>query len=324
MTELRPTYGNFSIKGVVVGLFNDRYHTEGDKEGGSKWHRLSFGVKVSSTSFVYVELMGSKTSKVKLIYQNPINKKYEKDNSKLVSWGEQSKLPPNYRIHMPVKTCFNQSESLEFTSYEAIDNIKDNLNDGDSVYINGSLQYQEYQDKIQEKFVIQEIGLLDDRLNINELMNQEAYFTQEIVFLSIEKLRINKQYLIHSLIISKRDDELKKIPYTYVINYEKYASDDEEAQVKEVIRWFKEEITYGSTVRIFGNINHHLPTIEIDGQLVVAGSSVKEFEITGGSLKSVVRNRYSEEDLNSEPEKDPFVYEESLEVFEKAEHDWAF
>lgn len=324
MTELRPTYGNFSIKGIVVGLLNDRYHTEGDKEGGGKWQRLSFGVKVSNTSFVYVELMGSKSSKVKLIYQNPINKKYDKDQIKPVSWGEHRNLPSNYKIHMPVKTCFNQSESLEFTSYEAIGHIKDKLNDGDSVYINGSLQYQEYQDKIQEKFVIQEIGLLNESLNVNDFKNQEAYFTQEIVFLSMEKIRKKKQYLIHSLIISKKDSELLKIPYTYVINYEKHSNEEEESQVKEVIRWFKEELTYGSTVRIFGNINHHVPTIEIDGQFVVTGSSVKEFEITGGSLKSIVKYRYTEEDLSSKPESDPFVYEESSEIFEKVEHDWAF
>lgn len=324
MSELKPTYGSYSIRGVVVGLLNDRYHSEGDKEGGGKWQRLSFGVKVSNTAFVYVELMGSKTSKVKLIYQNPMNKKYEKDKQKLVYWGDHKTLPSNYKLHMPVKTCFNQSESLEFTSYEAVEYIKDNLNDGDSVYINGSLQYQEYQDRIQEKFIIQEIGLLDDSLNVNDIGEQEAYFTQEIVYLSLEKIRKKKQYLIHSLIISKKDDELLKIPCTYVINYEKYSSDDEEVQVNEVIRWFKEELTYGSTVRIFGNINHHVPTIEIDGRLVITGSSVKEFEITGGSLKSIVKNRYTEEDLNSEPEKDPFVYEESSEMFEKVEHDWAF
>ncbi|MFD0587709.1 hypothetical protein ACFQZE_06815 [Paenibacillus sp. GCM10027627] len=316
MTELQPTYGSFSLKGIVVGLQNDRYYSEGEKEGGDKWHRLNFNVKVQNAALIPVELMGSTATKIKL------KRNYKKNDSIIVNWKERY-TTSNYRIHMPLKVSLTTSESFELTSFDAIENIKENLKDGDSVYINGSIQFQEYNGKVQAKFSIRDIGRLDQQLEANELHEQDAYFSQEIVFLNIEKDRNKSQYLVDSLILVKVDDVIRKIPYCFVINYNKYIGQGSNEYITETIKMFK-DMTYGTTVRIFGNINYLVPTIEVEGKLVVTGSAIKELEITGGSLKSIVRNRYSVENINETVDSNPFIYEEKNDSASSVEHEWAF
>ena len=317
MAELKPTYGNFVARGIVTGLTKENAFTEGQKEGGNPWKKVQFGLKVSETQFVYVELMGSKTESVRYVFRNPETKKLVNDEYYTVLWKDRykkDKVKENYELSMGVTVGLERDEECKkkdnqvLTAYDAVDYIKKYLKDGDSVYVRGQLQITEYNGKPQEKYVIQKIYLTSKPVDFKaEDFDVEASFNQEIVFLNNFE-DIKGRTLINTNIIYKKDGVTTFVPYTFVIDPEKYKNDEKKyASIKKLVESFK-KLEYGSTIRVYGNINHGaiLQQEEIDddfggftpkGQEQYIRNTVKELEITGADGKTLIRGLYTEEDF---------------------------
>jgi hypothetical protein len=311
MTKLDPTYGQFNLRGIAVGLSHERSLSDGRKEGKDEWKRLQFGIKVNDNSVIYPELMGTKTDKVKLVHRKSKNGKYDMTDTLLVPWGEHHKQrEDNYELFMPVKVNLERSsyfnDTEELTSYEAAEYIVAYLKDGDFVYVQGSLQINEYKDKSQDKYIIQNIFIDDEKIDFSAgNFKQEAFFVQEIVFLNLELEKENYRYMVETYIIHRKDGDMSYSPFTFVIDYGKYKDDNESLEEsREVIKFFKNEVTYGSTIQVHGNINHYVKKVNTPEGIMLSGGAVRELEITGGNLKSLVKDRYCEEDFVSKV--DPF------------------
>ncbi|GAA4879562.1 hypothetical protein GCM10023310_69680 [Paenibacillus vulneris] len=290
-------YGNFELRGLVTGTFNEqRFYTEGEKNG-VKWRRVQFGVKIYHNAFVYVELLGSKTPKFKLIYQDPITQKIDKNKQLLVDYEEIHKHK-NYKIHMSVKANLDRNEPKddELTSYEAAEYIRQNLREGDSVLIKGSLQITEYKEKPQEKYIINGI-YLTDRIEFDSIgYEQQAYFTQEIVYVGLGYDEELDKHKIKANIIYKKDEQLDYIPYEFTIKNECF---------NELTEYFY-HVPYGSVVKIHGHVNIYVPVKEIDGYVVVCGAPVKELVVTGGNANTLIKARYDENDFVMMRQSSPF------------------
>ncbi|KAF6620508.1 hypothetical protein HFE03_07595 [Paenibacillus sp. EKM102P] len=272
--NLSPTYGNFVLRGTVLGLADKKAFTEGQTENG-KWKRVQFGIKVSENSIVYVELFGSKTSKVKLF-------KSGTGEPLTVEWDDlYNSEYSNYRYANQVKLNISHGsicDDISVIAWDAIESFEEQLKDGLEVLVKGSLQINEYKGNSQEQFVIRELYALEGFTYENK--QPEAFFSQEIVYVDANPSSINGEYLLDTRIIIRNSNDYDIIPFNFYIYN------------KEVYEYFKNNVTIGSTLRVHGNILNYVPLITIEGRRVINGSVVKGLEVTGGNVASINLNNY--------------------------------
>lgn len=276
---LQPTYGYFEAIGRVTGINSDRAFSEGNKND-LKWNRLQFGLKVSNNSFVYVELMGNKTEKIRMYKNNSYDNLLE-DRYEMVKWDDIYKQQySNLKLPQSVKTNVGlpEDEETKLIAYDAINQFKEKLQNNQTVLVKGLLQFELYDGRIQEKFQIRSLYVVDE--NMYDVTLAKAYFTQEIVFIGLEGNQI-----ISKIIKGSRDTQ-EIIDYSFPTNS------------KETIE-FLSNLEPGSTLKLHGNIKNYVPIEAIDGYEVITGSAIKELEVTGGSTESLVRGRYSTLELTS-------------------------
>ncbi|WP_010500013.1 hypothetical protein [Paenibacillus elgii] len=315
-TELKPNFGNFTAKGIVTGLDRDNAFTEGQKEGKNPWKKVQFGAKVSETQFVYVELMGAQTKDAKFVYRDPSTKKVDNSNFYFVPWKERYKHEPkeNYEMSNTVTVGLERGEDGKkakdnkvLTAYDAVDYIKKFLKNGESIYVRGQLQITEYNGRPQEKYVIQKIYVTSDPVNFKvDNFEPEASFNQEIVYLDTSEDSMTGKTFINTNIIYKRDGNITYVPYSFIVDAAKYKSDNtKEQQIKKMIQSFN-NLPYGSTIRVTGNINigtvmeaqeDDFGGFSAKGQEQYVKDTVKELEITSGSSETLVRGRYTYDDF---------------------------
>ncbi|QNR65460.1 hypothetical protein [Paenibacillus peoriae] len=281
--NLSPTYGNFVLRGIIVGLADKKAFTEGQTES-SKWKRIQFGIKVSESSIVYVELFGSKTSKIKLFRRGT-----NTGESLTVEWDDlyNSKYK-DYRYANQVKVnlgCGNINDDFSLIAWDAIEYFEQHLKDGSNVLVKGSLQLSEYKGNSQEQYVIREIYVLENYNFKNK--HPEAFFSQEIVYVDAIPLNENGEYTVDTRIINRNSNDCDVIPFNFYIYN------------KEVYDYFKNNISRGSTLRVHGNILNYAPLKVIDGHRVISGAAVKGLEVTGGNIRSINLDRYDVDKLDS-------------------------
>ncbi|MGG1650508.1 hypothetical protein ABHN03_25405 [Paenibacillus sp. NRS-1775] len=281
--NLSPTYGNFVLRGTVVGLADKKAFTEGQTENG-KWKRVQFGIKVSENSIVYVELFGSKTSNIKLFKRGT-----NTGESLTVEWDDlYSSKYSNYRYANQVKVNLGHgsfNDDLSVIAWDAIEYFEQQLKDGSTVLVKGSLQLGEYKGNSQEQFVIRELYALENCNYKNK--HPEAFFSQEIVYVDTIPLNENGEYIVDTRIINRNSNDYDVVPFNFYIYN------------KEVYDYFKNNISKGSTLRVHGNILNYVPLKVIDGHSVISGSAVKGLEVTGGNVRTINSNRYNVDNLDS-------------------------
>ncbi|OME55475.1 hypothetical protein BSK59_13435 [Paenibacillus odorifer] len=323
--ELQPTYGNFVLKGVVGGTQSDKFYNFGSTNG-SEWRRLNFSVKVNDNASVFVEMMGNKNEKVKLVDNSDKKNKQEM----FVPWADRYKeRKDKFEIFMASKVGLVKEENSEknkvysLTQYDATEYIKNNLKDGDSVYIRGSMEYSKYDGKAQVKYKIQQIYSTSEPIEFNDEYEPEASFNQEIVYLDSEYDETTNKTAINTYVIFKDKSGVHPLPYMFFINHEKYKNDEEKTKALNNLKSSFERLTYGSSIKVNGNINIYMEKVEegeeqeiedvipdfggfqAKGQeTYVRGNTIRELEITGGDGKTLILDRYDEEDFI--PTADPF------------------
>ncbi|MMZ58966.1 hypothetical protein D1872_209720 [compost metagenome] len=281
--NLSPTYGNFVLKGTVVGLADKKAFTEGQTENG-KWKRVQFGIKVSENSIIYVELFGLKSSKVKLFKRGT-----NTGESLTVEWDDLYNSKHNdYRYANQVKVNLgrgNINDDLSLIAWDAIEYFEQQLKVGSNVLVKGSLQLSEYKGSAQEQFMIRELYTLDNCVYKNK--HPEAFFSQEIVYVDAFPLNKNGEYTVNTRIINRNSNDCDVVPFNFYIYN------------KEVYDYFKNNIPKGSTLRVHGNILNYVPLKIINGHSIISGSVVKGLEITGGNVRSINSNRYEVDRIDS-------------------------
>lgn len=320
MSNLQVTYGQFVVKGIVTGLTNEQAFTEGQKEGGNPWKKVQFGVKTSKTEFVYLELMGSKSKEATFVFRDPDTKKNDHKNTKKVAWADRYKArTDNFEIQMPIKGGLERDEkgkklkdNKTLVQYDAVDYVKKYLKDGESVYIRGAIEIVDYKGAAQEKYKIQQIYVTNDPVDFEaDGFAKEASFNQDIVYIGYEDDSKTGKTFIDTYIIYKKDGVITHVPYSFVVDAEKYKSDKEKhPKVLNLIKSFK-NLPFGSKIKVNGNINNGVilvkddtPTddfggFDAEGQGEYIKDRIKELEITNGDGQTLTKGFYKKEDFES-------------------------
>ncbi|MCR8641445.1 hypothetical protein NV379_02135 [Paenibacillus sp. N1-5-1-14] len=338
MSNLQPTYGNFVLKGIVGGTQSDKFYSEGTSNGNA-WRRLNFSIKTNDNASVYVEMMGSKNEKVKFV--DASDRKNKKEY--FVPWADRFKeRTDKAEIFMASKVGLIKDEAgknkvLSLTQFDAVECIKKHLKEGDSIYVRGSMQFSVYEGKGQVKYIIQQIYHTSEALDFSaEGYVPEASFNQDIVYLESEYDSETNKTAINTNIIYKSKGEICVMPYMFFINHEKYRGDEDKEKLLQTLKDSFENLSYGSTIKVNGNINIYVEKVESEveedsipvsfggfqakGQeSYVRGTTIRELEITGGDGSTLIDARYSEEDFV--PKESPFSSDSVIDISDDEEND---
>lgn len=323
MSNLQPTYGSFVLKGIVGGTQSDKFYSEGTSNGNG-WRRLNFSVKTNDNASVYVEMMGSKSDKVKFV--DSTDRKNKKES--FVSWADRYKeRSDKAEIFMASKVGLTKDDTgknkvLTLTQFDAVECIKKQIKEGDSVYIRGAMQFSVYEGKGQVKYIIQQIYHTSEVVDFKvDGFEPEASFNQDIVYIGLEYDSETNKTAINTNIIYKNKEGIHTMPYMFFINHEKYKGDDDKLKALQTLKESFEGLSYGSTIKVNGNINIYVEKVQDEeeedsipvsfggfqakGQeTYVRGTTIRELEITGGDGATLIDARYSEEDFI--PKASPF------------------
>ena len=147
--DMKNTQSSFQVRGIVTGVLKQRFYKSGTGKNGNSWNSINFGVKIAENKTVYISMSGFPRSEV-FYYKKGENG--AKGTTERVAWKNRKKSPgEGYRL-IGVNISTGKDDNGKnindtFTEYDAIEWLHENLKDGDSVFIKGSLQFSSFTDR---------------------------------------------------------------------------------------------------------------------------------------------------------------------------------
>lgn len=271
--KLKETKGKFKANGIVTGLDKDNAYAEGVSEkSGKDWKRLKFSVQTSPTNTVYLELMGSEKDFVMAYNRNAD----DDDKLRRYTWDEKDNIPDegyhllgvNVKIEEGLDGKLVQSTFVEI---DAVEYIYNNLKDGDSVYVNGKLEFSEYENREgkvinQTKFIIQGIGKtkepIDFEIPYDETtkkgFKEVAEFEQEVVVVDPKAIVLKKENKLVMATYYIGYGE-KFTPVQFIVNTETH---------NKLASNLAKHLKFGDLIKVFGKIVNQRIEKEVEGSAV--------------------------------------------------------
>lgn len=201
--ELPQTKGTFQVRGIVSGVEKDSFYVEKQTRTGKEFRMINFGVEYDDKKTIFPTLNGMPRDKV---YFSKKDKDTGNTDTKAIAWKDRiKKAPEGYRM-IGVLTGLQKikdengkvrNDNKTLTEYDACEYISENLQDGDSVFVKGNLEFGSYTNKDGEvsrttKFVPTQIFLCQNDVDFEAEDYAPAHdFTQTIVFVGIDQEREN-------------------------------------------------------------------------------------------------------------------------------------
>ncbi len=201
--ELPQTKGTFQVRGIVSGVEKDSFYVEKQTRTGKEFRMINFGVEYDDKKTIFPTLNGMPRDKV---YFSKKDKDTGNTDTKAIAWKDRiKKAPEGYRM-IGVLTGLQKikdengkvrNDNKTLTEYDACEYISENLQDGDSVFVKGNLEFGSYTNKDGEvsrttKFVPTQISLCQNDVDFEAEDYAPAHdFTQTIVFVGIDQEREN-------------------------------------------------------------------------------------------------------------------------------------
>jgi hypothetical protein len=301
MTNLQPTYGNFQVRGKIVGLEKENAYREGTTVDGKEYRSIRFGVKTSEENVVYVELFGMERDEVTIAHKD------DNKNRKQIHWAERFEdLPEGYRLFMPVTVGLDKRKDL--TEYDAVEYIRKNFKDGDSVFIRGSMNYREWKEETQVTHSIRSIWKSKKEIDFEDEKFEETNdFEQEIIFVGKEYDKENDKLYISTYIVTNKNGDF--LPYNFTIypNKTVKSSSGKESKLEKLAKKLA-KFKFGTTIKVAGRIQNRVETVEIEVEeddewgvtppsLRAATKIISELEIQRAFPETLIEKRYKEEDF---------------------------
>ncbi len=310
-SKLQQTKGSFKIAGIVRGINDEKALNQGViKSGlneGRNWRSLRFRVATSPINQVPVEIFGSEQESA-YIYN------FDQKKTTKVPFEQRDMVPKGCRLFgTSVSLQRNAKGNLEretYVDYDAVEHIYNQLNDGDSVYVSGEIQFSKYTSERtgetipQVKYIIKNISLTRKPVDFeNEKFEELASFEHEIVIVdTMHDPETNKVYVTANII--NYGDKVETAQFTI--------DPAESPAQKKLASSFLRRLKYGDWVKVFGRIINAIEEVQLDttdddwgGEMPagygVGNRVVRELRITGVDSASYEPKKYTEEDfaLNS-------------------------
>ena len=326
-------------------------------ESGYTYSRFNLGIETQPGNVIYSELMGGYVKK------DPVINAKDKNDLKIqipVSFSDRFNPKIIELLHDSsfIKVGLESDDegktvSKKFLSgYDAIQYVKDNLQDGMIVNVKGNLKYSKYNDKIQAKKEITSIYL-----SKAEPENFKATFIQTILLdkdsIGKDRVKDEGEFDIYAKVIDYGGKEVKaNIPFA--VNYSLKVNENPTLTKKLLDGYFKvkKDITELAVEGIFVEGNQVGTVTEDDipddmleliemglyskeeilGKLVIKGEKISKMYITRpfiqkddkGIIKTFkIEERYSENDLiiNVEKEDDTPPFDVDTKA-DDSDNDW--
>lgn len=201
--ELPQTKGTFQVRGIVSGVEKENFYTEKKTKTGKDFRMVNFGVEYDDKKTIFPTLNGMPRDKV---YFSKKDKDTGNTDTKAIAWKDRiKKAPEGYRMigvlaglqKIKDENGKVRNDNKTLTEYDACEYISENLQDGDSVFVKGNLEFGSYTNKDGEvsrttKFVPTQISLCQNDVDFEAEDYAPAHdFTQTIVFVGIDQEREN-------------------------------------------------------------------------------------------------------------------------------------
>ena len=192
--DMKYTSNSFQCRGIVSGTKSQKFYK--DKIGANKdGISVNFGVNIADKKSVFMTLTAYPRKEV---YYHKKGENGAKGTTKAVAWKDRKKSPgEGYRL---IGTTISTGKDEEgnnintiFTEYDAVNWIHENLQDGDSVFIKGKIEFRSWTGKDGQ--IVKSINLVPNQISYtkkpidfdDEDFNEMCEFENTIVFQSIDK-----------------------------------------------------------------------------------------------------------------------------------------
>ena len=269
--KLEQTRGEFKIKGLVKGIDRDNAYEEGVRpEGryaGRTFRKLNLGIQTSENNQLRLGMFSYEPDEV-FLWNNDKRKKDPSYKGERIPYEEylQKKeiLKANGTAVLQARIGVDYDDdgkliSHGLTTYEASEEIYDNVDNDDSVYVEGQISYSEYKNR-QDEMVT---GI---NYNINRLFKsntdfdlraedyeEQDYYEQQFVYVDSMVDKAKKQLIVIGRIIDYRENT---VDANFVINY------GEDKGMKKLAENMKKKFKFGDLVTVFGQLVNR--TVEQD------------------------------------------------------------
>lgn len=301
--KLEQTKSQFKLRGIVNRLDNAEIR-EGETGSGKDYKSIRFSVKTNECEDYinepFVELFGMVKDKV-----YTYNQKEKK--SLALNFDERNDVPEGYQIIGVRVNWDGDAENL--TEWDAVDNIKENLHDGDSVYVSGDVNFNTYtkdgETRTQTQYQIKSISKTKKPIDFeDEKFKEMNSFEKEVVVVSTEKVSEDGNNELHIIGRQINYDE-KFVDGVLVIDVSKY---------KKLATDALKKLKFGDFVKLKGLIWNKAdlgqieqPSDEDDefggGEDPTGFNGVTNYtnklEVTNIDGKTWVKGKYDEDDFQS-------------------------
>lgn len=216
--NLPETKGFFKLRGVVEGCQKNDFYTEDTTLKGKDRRTVSFSVNTSKDNKIPCKLTAYKNDEVS--FHKKAEKKGEKGTTKKVPWDNrfESQGEGYDLIGMDVGLVKVESKSRRgkmvnlnkrLTEFDAAKYVSEHLEDGQSVFVKGNMEYGSFVGKNDNKIVFSrikptQISLCSEEINLDDDGREiVSEFVQTIVVTSIEKEVIDDKPTGRTLVLAK-------------------------------------------------------------------------------------------------------------------------
>lgn len=319
--NLPETKGNFMIKGVVKGTKKDNFYTEKQTRTGKEMRIVNFGLEYDEGRDLYIGFTGIEQERA-YFYKKP-ETKGGKGTTQAVSWANRFKFaedPKNEGFRLIgknlglTKVTNEKGEQVNdkkvLTDYDACAEIRNNLKDGESVFVKGSISYRSNRDdkgniKRYKSMEPSQISLCAPCEFDSEKFKAQNNFNQVIVFMGIEK-EVEDDKETGRYVISG-----KVITYSNIEDVE-FILDPVDEKQKKLAMTFRKKVKPYWALKVSGHVQASVQVEEVavdDGwgeedEMEKVSTPVKrEYIVTGADPSTIEENLYSKEAIEEAMQK---------------------
>lgn len=202
---LPQTKGTFQFRGVVLGTSKENFYKETKTKTNKPFRALTFGLQVAKDSVLYLSLNGMVQDQVYYSKSEKDKDGKRKTETKAIPWAERYKfngkdwrlIGMNIGLEKTVDEKGNEVNDKQYlVPFDACEYISNHLKDGQSVFVNGHIEYSHFTNQNGEisrsvKYIPDQISLCKQIDFDDEKYEVKNSFTQMIAFNGIEKMDDN-------------------------------------------------------------------------------------------------------------------------------------
>jgi single-stranded DNA-binding protein len=280
---LVQTKGAFKAIGKVTRIDKDGAFREGvadkGKKKGETYRSLRFGVKTSETNEVTVNMFDYEPEEV-FLWNSDLAKKEKDKGGKYKGlkvpfdeWVDnEEKLKEEGHSVLQARTGFSYGEDGKLQTrglpkFVASEEIFENLDNGDSVVIEGDIRYSEYENQqgqmvqkkdlsIEKCYKIKDIDFEDAKFE------EVTYFEQELIYIDAEPDKANKKVFLTGRTIDYKKNWNDS---QFVIDYSDGEGGDDKDMVTLATGVLK-KMKFGDKIKVFGEVLNRAVVVEVEDE----------------------------------------------------------